>query len=57
MTFSSYLLGWEQLLKDRVEGGSGILILEEALGARWGRGHAKHGIEGMIDAALKVFGL
>lgn len=56
-TFWPYFLGREQLLKDRVEAGSGILIVEEAplVGRR--PAEVRHGIEGLVDAGLKVFGL
>lgn len=56
-TFWPYFLGREQLLKDRVETGKGVLIVEEApLAGRRGS-EPRRGIEGMIDAAMKVFGL
>ena len=55
-TFAPYLFGQEPLLKDRVEGGSGLLVIEEApLSMRSGR--ERRGLEGMIDAGLKAFGL
>ena len=55
-TFWPYFLGREQLLKDRVMAGEGVLIVEEApLTAR--RGEVRRGIEGMIDAGMKVFGM
>ncbi|WP_230281102.1 AIM24 family protein [Croceicoccus sp. Ery15] len=55
-TFAPYLFGLEPLLKDKVEAGSGILVIEEApLSMRAGK--AGKGLEGMIDAGLKVFGL
>ncbi|MDQ3247350.1 MAG: hypothetical protein M3Q52_10775, partial [Pseudomonadota bacterium] len=56
-TFWPYLLGREQLLKDRVCDGHGVLIVEEApmTGRRGGR--AKGGLEGVFDAGLKAFGL
>lgn len=55
-TFWPYLLGRESLLKDRVAAGSGVLIVEEApLTSRNGR--ARRGIEGLIDAGMKVFGM
>lgn len=56
-TFWPYFLGREQLLKDRVEGGSGVLMVEEApLAGRRGGG-VKKGLEGALDAGLKAFGL
>ena len=55
-TFAPYFFGREPLLKDRVEAGSGILVIEEApLAMRSGK--VRHGLEGMIDAGLKAFGL
>jgi uncharacterized protein (AIM24 family) len=55
-TFWPYFLGREQLLKDRVLAGDGVLIVEEApLTAR--RGSGRRGLEGMIDAGMKVFGM
>lgn len=56
-TFWPYLLGREPLFKDRVQEGSGILIVEEApLSARQGRGVSR-GLEGAVDALLKAFGI
>ncbi|KQT31398.1 hypothetical protein ASG29_15785 [Sphingomonas sp. Leaf412] len=55
-TFWPYLLGRESLLKDRVEAGGGVLIVEEAPFAGRRAGPAR-GIEGMIDAGLKMFGM
>lgn len=55
-TFWPYFVGREQLLKDRVMAGAGVLIVEEApLSSR--RGEVRRGLEGMIDAGMKVFGL
>jgi uncharacterized protein (AIM24 family) len=56
-TIWPYLFGYEQLLKDRVEAGDGILIVEEAPMAGRRPGEVKRGIEGMIDAGMKVFGM
>lgn len=57
-TFAPYLLGREPLLKDKVEAGSGVIVIEEApLSMRGGRPGGGKGLEGAIDAALKVFGL
>lgn len=55
-TFLPYLFGLEPLLKDRVMAGAGVLIAEEAplAGRRRGR---RGGLEGAVDAALKVFGI
>lgn len=59
-TFLPYLFGQEPLLKDRVAAGGGgqggLLIAEEApLAGR--RGGVAHGLEGALDAVLKVFGI
>jgi uncharacterized protein (AIM24 family) len=55
-TFWPYFLGREQLLRDRIMAGEGVLIVEEApLTAR--RGQVRQGLEGMIDAGMKVFGM
>jgi hypothetical protein len=55
-TFLPYLLGQEALLKDRIATGTGILIAEEAPRAGQARG-VKRGLEGAVDAVLKVFGI
>lgn len=56
-TFWPYFFGLESLLKDKVEGGDGVLILEEApmIGAD-GRRRRK-GLEGMADVLLKAVGI
>ncbi len=55
-TFWPYFLGRESLLKDRVIGGEGMLMVEEApMAGR--RGGVRHGLEGAVDAALKAVGL
>lgn len=55
-TFWPYFLGREPLLKDRVEGDYGVLIVEEApLTSR--KGEMKRGIEGLLDAGMKLFGM
>lgn len=54
--FWPYFFGHQPLLKDRVTGGAGVLIIEEApLTARSGK--VRRGLEGMIDAGMKVFGM
>jgi len=55
--FWPYFVGREGLLKDRVDAGAGILIVEEAPMADGGRRNVKCGLEGMIDAGMKMFGL
>lgn len=55
-TFWPYFIGREALLKDRILEGEGILIIEEApLSAR--QGQVRRGLEGMMDAGMKVFGM
>ncbi|KAB7644864.1 hypothetical protein [Polymorphobacter fuscus] len=56
-TFIPYLFGREPLLKDRVAAGSGLLIAEEAPMAGRAKRGIRHGLEGAIDAVLKVFGI
>jgi hypothetical protein len=56
-TFIPYLLGREPLLKDRIAAGSGVLIAEEAPRAGRGWAGARRGLEGAVDAMLKVFGI
>ncbi len=55
-TFWPYFLGREPLLRDRVAAGHGVLIVEEAPMAGRRPGEVRHGIEGLIDAGMKVFG-
>ena len=55
-TFVPYLLGHEPLLRDRVEGGTGVLVLEEAPYAGRRKG-IRGGLEGLFDAFLKAFGI
>lgn len=55
-TFAPYLFGRESLLKDQVAEGGGVLIVEEAPGAGRRRG-LRGGLEGLMDAGLKVFGI
>lgn len=55
-TFAPYLFGRESLLKDQVAEGGGVLIVEEAPSAGRKRG-VRAGLEGLIDAGLKVFGI
>lgn len=56
-TFWPYFTGHEPLVKDRVEGGAGILLVEE-VPLRDGRpAGVRRGIEGLIDAGMKLFGM
>lgn len=54
-TFWPYFFGREALLKDKVAQGAGVLLIEEAPLA--GRSGLRRGIDGMIDALLKVGGV
>jgi hypothetical protein len=54
-TFWPYFFGREALLKDRVEAGTGVLLIEEAPLA--GRSGLRRGFEGFVDALLKVGGV
>ncbi len=56
-TFWPYLFGQESLLKDRVEAGEGVLIIEEAPFSGRGAGGSRRGLEGLVDAGMKVFGM
>ncbi len=55
--FWPYFFGREALFKDKVEGGSGLLIVEEAPLAGHPGSRPRHGLEGAADAALKLVGL
>jgi hypothetical protein len=54
-TFWPYFFGREALLKDRLEAGAGIVLVEEAPMA--GRSGIRRGIEGLSDALLKLVGI
>jgi hypothetical protein len=54
-TFWPYFFGREALLKDRVEAGGGVLLIEEAPLA--GKSGIRRGIEGLADGALKLVGI
>ncbi len=54
-TFWPYFFGREALLKDRLEAGAGIVLVEEAPLA--GRSGIRRGIEGLSDALLKLVGI
>lgn len=56
-TFAPYFFGREQLFKDKVEQGSGILIIEEAPLSSQQGGGVRRGLEGTLDAGMKAFGL
>jgi hypothetical protein len=54
-TFWPYFFGREALLKDKVEEGGGVLLIEEAPLA--GRNGLRRGFTGFVDALLKVGGV
>ena len=56
-TFAPYFFGREQLYKDKVEQGSGILIIEEAPQSLREGGGVRQGLEGVFDAGMKAFGV
>ncbi|MDP3699521.1 MAG: hypothetical protein Q8R72_01285 [Hylemonella sp.] len=56
-TFWPYFFGREPLLKDRVAIGNGLLIVEEAPRTARGDGARRHGLEGLLDACMKAFGV
>ncbi|MBB3981557.1 hypothetical protein GGR44_001204 [Sphingobium fontiphilum] len=56
-TFWPYFLGRTSLFKDHIRAGEGVLVIEEApLSAERG-GHARRGMEGLMDAVMKLFGM
>lgn len=56
-TFWPYFFGYEQLFKDKVEAGEGVLVIEEAPMAGRRSGEARHGLEGAFDVMAKAFGI
>lgn len=56
-TFWPYFLGLQPLLKDKVEAGDGVLVLEEAPMAQAAGGRARRGLEGAAEALLKLVGV
>jgi hypothetical protein len=56
-TFWPYFFGFEQLFKDKVEAGEGILVIEEAPMAGRRSQEARHGLEGAFDVVTKAFGI
>ena len=56
-TFIPYLMGREPLLKDKVEAGTGVVIIEETPLAGAEGTSERRGLEGIIDATLKLFGI
>ena len=56
-TFMSYFRGKEDLFKDLFAGTSGFYVYEEMPDARKKTGIPGRGMEGLLDAALKAFGI
>jgi hypothetical protein len=56
-TFWPYFVGREPLLRDKVEAGDGILVIEEAPIAGRDRASPRRGLEGAADVLLKAVGL
>ena len=55
-TFWPYFLGIEPLLRDKVEAGEGVMVVEESP-LPSGRGQRRRGLEGAADVMLKAVGL
>lgn len=56
-TFVSYFTGEEELFNDRFSGGPGCYLYEARPDERRKTGLTGRGMEGLLDAALKVFGV
>lgn len=56
-TFVPYLRGQEELFNDLFAGGPGRFIYEEMPAVRGKTGIISRGLEGIVDAVLKVFGI
>ena len=56
-TFWPYFWGHEQLFKDKVEGGEGVLLIEEAPMAGRKRGAARRGWEDVFEVMTKAVGI
>lgn len=56
-TFWPYFVGIESLLKDKVEAGQGVVVIEEAPMTADGRAPRSKGLEGAFDVLLKTVGL
>jgi hypothetical protein len=56
-TFVSYLRGKEDLFNDVFAGGPGRFVYEEMPGGTRTVGLTGRGLEGFVDATLKVFGV
>lgn len=56
-TFWPYFLGHEQLFKDKVEAGEGVLIIEEAPMAGRKSASARRGLEDVFEVVTKAVGI
>ena len=56
-TFIAYLRGKENLFNDVFEGGPGVFVYEEIPNVEHKAGITGRGLEGFLDAILKVFGV
>lgn len=56
-TFWPYFFGYEQLFKDKVEAGEGVLVIEEAPMAARRSGEGGHGLESAFDVMTKALGI
>jgi hypothetical protein len=56
-TFSSYLLGKQELLNDNFAGDDGFYVYEEMPNYNQRTGIAGRGLEGFTDSVLKIFGI
>ncbi len=56
-TFIPYLRGKEDLFNDLFEGEQGVFVYEEMPAGGRNTGLTGRGLEGVVDAALKVFGI
>lgn len=56
-TFFPFYVGRAALLQDRFEADSGYYVYDETPMGSTKAGHAERGLEGLLDATLKVFGI
>jgi len=56
-TFISYLRGKEDLFNDLFGGEQGVFVYEEMPAGGRKAGLTGRGLEGVVDAALKIFGI
>lgn len=56
-TFWPYFRGWEQLFKDKVEPGEGVLVIEEVPIAGRKKAGARRGLEDAVEVMTKALGI